>query len=419
MRFWVVTVVSLFFLSALFYRFGFEKETIKVGLIYSDTGVMASSEKSVAVMFKAAIQQINDNGGLLSKPVEIIEYKTDSSSVDFKKGAEALVKAGVVSIFGSWTSGSRKQVKSVVEDNNNLLFYPAQYEGFEESKNVIYLGLSANQQINPTLFYIQKYYGNNIYLVGSNYIYPRTANHYIEELANLTQFNVVGQRYVSFYEPSFGDLFSDIVSKQPDAIISTINGSTNVSFFAELQKYGIKSANIPVFSLSLDGSLLAKNFESISPDSMVGHYATWGYFNNKNPERGSDFLQLVERYLEDGVDITDTMFSVYLGVKMFQKAVVRGNSASTSDIMANIKRESYHLSGSTYFLDPVTNHLYRHALIGKINDQNRFDVVWQTPEMIKPHPFPSFKAKSEWESFLKTLVDKPYEIKTGETGALR
>ncbi|MDY0117513.1 MAG: transporter substrate-binding protein [Sulfurimonadaceae bacterium] len=407
MRFLVLCgVIVLFILGALFMRFTLEKDSIKVGLIYSQSGTMATSEAPVALMFKAAIKELNDNGGILSKNIEIIEYDAASDPKEFHKGAEELIQKGVVSIFGCWTSASRKEVKKVVEKYDNLLFYPLQYEGLEISPNIIYLGLSANQQINPTLDFIQTHFGKNIYLIGSDYIYPRAANFYIKELSKLTELKIVAERYIPLESDVFGDLFLDILEKKPDAIINTLNGDSNIAFFTQLKKHKITAHKTPVFSLSLDESLVSKmsdSNDSNAIDSMVGHFATWGYFNVLNKNKTNTFTNFLHHYFKEDVDITDAMFSIYMGVQIFKEAIIKGNSATPKEIQKNIKRGSYNLSGDIYFVDPNTNHLYRHTMIGKINPKNDFDILWHSPQIIKPQPYPTFKSKKEWYKCVDTF----------------
>ena len=404
MRFFIVfSGIILLIIAFILLRFSLEKEPIKVGLLYSKSGVMASSEIPIAIMFKAAIKEINDTGGLLSQKIEIIEYNADSNPLEFYNGAEKLIENGVVSIFGCWTSSSRKEVKKVVEKHNNLLFYPLQYEGFEESRNIIYLGLSANQQVNPTLDFIQTNFGTNIYLIGSDSIYSHATNHYIKELSKLTELNIMGEYYLSDDDINFDNLFEDILEKKPHAIINTINGQNNIEFFTKLKELGINSNNIPVFSLSLDESLISKMAKS--SHGMLGHYATWGYFDAHNKDEDNQFTSFTKKYFKEDLPITDAMFSIYLGVQLFKDAIIKGNDTSPKMIQKNIKRGSYHISNDIYFTDPNTNHLYRHVMIGKINHNHSFDVVWHSAQIIKPNPFPTFKPKKEWQNYIDLGVN--------------
>lgn len=410
MRFWITcSLIVLFITGVMLTRISLEKESIKVGLLYSKSGIMATSETPMALMFKAAIHEINVNGGILSKEIEIIEYDAASNQEEFRKGAEKLIQEGAVSIFGCWTSNSRKEVKKVVEKHGNLLFYPLQYEGLEESDNIVYLGLSANQQINPTLAYIQTRFGKNIYLVGSDYIYPHAANYYIKELSKLTDLKIVAEHYFSMENNNFEDLVQDIKEKKPDAIINTLNGDSNIAFFNALKKQGLSARNIPVFSLSLDESLVSEIANSDLADSMHGHYATWGYFNILNENKINDFTLFLQNYFKEDIEITDAMFSMYIGVQIFKDAIIKGKSATTQAIQNNIDRGSFNLSGNIYFIDPKTNHLYRHVMIGKVNSKNDFDIVWHSPQIIKPHPYPTFKPKKEWQEYMLHAIGESNE----------
>jgi len=397
MKFFIIVFSIIVFITASMFALSLtKKESIKVGLLYSKSGTMSTNEKPLSDMLRAAVWQINKDGGVLGREIEIIEFDGKSDSQEFKKGAEELIAKGAVSIFGCWTSASRKEVKEVVEASNNVLFYPLQYEGFEESQNIVYLGLSANQQINPAIDFIQTNFGNDIYLVGSDYIYPKAANFYINELAKLTELNVKAERYYALNSTDFKDLFEDIKSKKPNAIINTLNGDSNIEFFKKLKENGITSNDIPVISLSVDEASLSK----ISKENaaiMYGHYAVWGYFDvmNKSTNEFSDLLR--DRFEKDVV-VTDAMFSIYLGAQFFKQALLRSKKITTEEILKNIKRSSINISGNIYHIDPDTRHLYRNVYIGKINTLNKFDIVWSSSQIINPQPYPRFKERPFWEN---------------------
>lgn len=383
------TFIAIFsitaFIAALIFAFvGREKESIKIGLLYSATGTMSANEKPLGDILRAAVREINRNGGLLNREIEILEFDGKSDSQEFKRGAKELIDKGVVAIFGCWTSASRKEVKEIVESANSILFYPVQYEGFESSPNILYLGLSANQQINPTIDFIQTNFGNNIYLVGSDYIYPKAANFYINELSKLTDLQIVGERYFTLGSSDFKNLFEDIKSKKPDAIINTLNGDSNIEFFKKLQEFNITSDTVPVISLSVDEALLLEISKHVQNSATLGHYATWGYFNGINGNQNKF--------------TTDAMFSMYLGIELFKQAVLKSNKITSAEILKNIKRTSVNISDNIFYVDPINQHVHRKVFIGKINNQNKFDIVWQSKYIINPQPYPPFKEIDFWEN---------------------
>ena len=406
MKFWILCIsIVVFIVAAMFAHLQLQKESIKIGLLYSASGTMATSEIPVANIVRAAIKELNDNGGILGQEVQLLEFDGKSDPLLFAKGAQELIDQGAISLFGCWTSASRKEVKKVVEQNNNVLFYPVQYEGLESSPNIVYLGLSANQQINPTLDFIQSHFGKRVYLVGSEYIYPKAANFYIKELSRLSEFEVIAERYIPLGSNNFGDLFEDILAKKPHAIINTLNGDSNIDFFLGLQRHAIAAKDIPVFSLSLDESLLAPMQATTHPHAMSGHYAAWGYFNIMNENKTNRFTLFLERYFQEHEEITDAMFSAYIGVQLFKESLNKAQDATPQAVLTHIKRKSFYLSGNIYFIDPKNLHTHRHVMIGKINDRARFEIVWHSPQIIKPTPYPTFKSKQEWEECLEVLTD--------------
>ena len=418
MKFWIIcSSIVVFIVATMFAHVQLKKEKIKIGLLYSASGTMATSEIPVAQMVRAAIKELNDNGGILGREVELLEFDGKSDPLLFAKGAQELIDKGAISLFGCWTSASRKEVKKVVEKNGNVLFYPVQYEGLESSPNIVYLGLSANQQINPTLDFIQSRFGKNIYLVGSEYIYPKAANFYIKELSKLSEFEVVAERYVPLGSTDFGDLFEDIIAKKPHAIINTLNGDSNRDFFLSLAQHAISAKEIPVFSLSLDESLIAQMQTPAHRNALTGHYAAWGYFNIMNENKTNRFTLFLERYFQEHKEITDAMFSAYVGVQIFKESLIKAQEATPQAVLAHIKRKSFYLSGNIYFIDPKNHHTHRHVMLGKINEKGSFDIVWHSPQIIKPTPYPTFKSQKEWEECLDVLADSlacENKLATGE-----
>ena len=396
MKFYIIVFSIITFIISSMLVFVYTKEdSIKIGILYSKSGTMSTNEEPLYEMLNAATWQINREGGINGKEIEVIAYDAKSDSQEFKKGANTLIDKGVVSIFGCWTSASRKEVKEVVEKRGNILFYPLQYEGLESSKNIIYLGLSANQQINPTINFIQTNFGNNVYLIGSDYIYPKAANLYIKELSKTTDLNIVGERYFTLGSNDFKDLFEDIKLKKPDAIINTINGDSNIEFFKKLKESGISSTKTPVISLSIDEVSLHK----ISKDDKsiaYGHYLTSGYFDLLRGST-SDFSKLLKDKFREDVIITDAMFSTYIGVQLLKQALLKSKNITTEEILKNIKRASLNISDNIFHLNPYNQHLHRNVFIGRINEQNKFDIVWNSSGITNPQPYPLFKEKEFWE----------------------
>jgi len=403
MKFWLLALsIILFILLSMFAFTTLKQPTIKVGLLYSGSGTMAHNEIPVAQMFRASIEQINKEGGIQNRKIEILEFDAKSEPAAFQKGAQELTQKGVIALFGCWTSASRKAVKEVVEKEKNLLFYPVQYEGFERSQNIIYLGLSANQQINPTISFIQNHFGKDVYLVGSDYIYPKATNAYIQELAQLTELNVVAQRYYKLGSSDFSTLAEDIRAKKPSAIINTLNGDSNIAFFDALHQAGIDAREVPVFSFSVDESLITSIAKKIGTQALYGHYATWGYFDVLSKNRSDAFTQFIEQNLPKN-SISDAMFSTYVGVQLFKQALLNTKEITTKALLENLKAMSINISEEIYYIDPKNNHIHREVFIGQIAKNAHIDIIWKSQDAVQPTPYPPFHNEEFWDKVVEDI----------------
>jgi len=399
MKFLYITLFVLFFiLFSLFAFINIEQNNIKIGLLYSKTGTMSAEESSIYKAVTFAVEQINQNGGVLNKQIEVIPYDGASDPKEFKKGAtELITKYDIDTIFGCWTSSSRKEVKDVVENYNKVLFYPVQYEGVESSKNIIYLGSTPNQQINPTLSYIKQTYGPKVYLVGSDYIYPRIANDYIKALSKYIGLEIIGEQYKILGERNFKKIIDDIEDKKPDVIINTLNGSSNESFFKSLYENNISSSNTPVFSFSLDENSVRDIAKKIDIKTLVGQYGSWNYFNSiKNSENEKLKNDLQKRWGKEFI-LTDASYSAYMGVKLWAKSVEHAKSYKSEDILQNIKRDGLTYIDGMLYINGQNNHAHRGMKIGKIDKNGQFNIVWESDGIIDPNPYPKFKSKQFWK----------------------
>jgi len=400
MRLWIViSFIALFLFFSLFLMMGKKDDTIKIGLLYSKTGTMAVEEKVIAQMVHFAVDEINKNGGIENKKVVVIEFDGASNGETFAKGAEHLASLGIKTLFGCWTSASRVAVKPVVEKNDMLLFYPVQFEGFEESKNIIYLGASPNQQLNPTLSYIKKHYGDSVYIVGSDYIYPQTAAIYIKELAKKIPINIVGSRFEPLGSSNFSKAIEDIKKLQPKAIINLINGDSNIAFFEQLYKAGLFSKEFPVFSQSIDESSINFLFKAIGAQKIAGHYITNSYLNSIDTQANREFLIELKKKMGDDFVLTDAGIFSYIGVKLWENGYKQAKLYEIP-IKEVINTQSIHSAVGTVYIDEETNYTYKDIHIGKISSENNTHIVWSSQKMIQPYSYPVTHTKEDWKKLL-------------------
>ncbi len=372
--------------------------TIKVGILHSLTGTMAISEKSLNLVEKMAFKEINDKGGVLGKQIEYIEEDpaSDFTKVFPDKARKLLTKDKVVAVFGCWTSVSRKNVLPVFEENNGLLFYPVQYEGNECSKSVVYTGAAPNQQILPAIDWLLTKEGGSkkkFYLLGSNYVFPRTANYIIAKYLKTKNITPVAEEYTKLGHTEYANVVQAIVKKNPDVIFSTINGDSNVNFYKELAAQGITAEKCPVVAVSVGEDEL----KTLPPDTVKGHLAAWNYFQSVDTPKNKQFVANFQKFAKEQTDkqfhddnavTDDPIEAAYIGVYLWKLAVEKAGSTDVDKVREAFKSgiEFEAPSGKTK-LDPETQHIYKPFMMGKTRSDKQFDIVHKT-DIIKPDPYP-------------------------------
>ncbi len=382
---------------------------IKVGILHSLTGTMAISEKSVVDSTLMAIEEINQNGGLLGRKIEPLVADGRSDWPTFAKEADRLINVEKTCVvFGCWTSASRKSVKPIFESNNHLLFYPVQYEGLEQSPNIIYTGAVPNQQIIPAVKWSFDNLGKKFFLVASDFVFPRSANAIIKDQAAALGADIVGEEYILLGSSDVKDVIQKIAETDPDVIINTLNGDSNVAFFRELRKAGINSDKTPTMSLSIAENEL----RTLGANDLVGDYACWSYFESVNTEENSDFVNRFKvKYGSDRV-VDDPMEAGYFGVYLWAQAMKKAGTDNVGKIIRTLKRQSYNAPEGLVYLDHENNHTWKTVRIGIIRRDGQFDIVWDSGKPVQPVPYPVNRTKAEWNQFLQKLYimwDKQWE----------
>jgi urea transport system substrate-binding protein len=377
-----------------------KKETIKVGILHSLTGTMAVSEKAVIDATILAIEEINAAGGILGAQIEPFIYDGQSDPKIFAKGAEELINKHKVSvIFGCWTSASRKTIKPIIEKYNNLLFYPVQYEGLENSPNIIYTGATPNQQITPALRWVSKHLGKRLFLVGSDYIFPHAANEIIKDYAPLLNATIVEESYLLLGSTNVDIIIKKIKEVKPDVILNTINGSTNSAFFNALEKANI---SIPIMSFSIAENEL----QAIKIKPLIGNYTSWTYFQSISTPENDQFISKVKKKYGNHRVTDDPMEAGYIGVKLWEQAALNGKSVNPEMIRTYIKGGNYNSPSGYVSIDQTNNHTWKSAFIGQIKKDGQFKIVWRSEKPIRPEPFPKSRTRKEWNFFLEERYKK-------------
>ncbi len=400
-----------------------EGETIKVGVLHSLSGTMAISETTLKDVMLMLIDMQNAKGGLLGKKLEAVVVDPASDWPLFAEKARQLISADkCAAVFGCWTSVSRKSVLPVFEELNGLLFYPVQYEGEESSKNVFYTGAAPNQQAIPAVDYLADQGITRWVLAGTDYVYPRTTNKILETYLK-DKLGVAEEDIMINYTPFGHSDWQSIVAEikkfgsagKNTAVVSTINGDANVPFYKELANQGIAATDIPVVAFSVGEEELA----GIDTGPLVGHLAAWNYFMSVDDPANAAFIKGWHEFIKNGNRVTnDPMEAHYIGFNMWVEAVTKAGTTDTDAVADAIIGVSVpNLTGAYSTMMP-NHHITKPVLIGEIQENGQFDVVWQTPGLV---------VGDEWSDFLpgsKDLISdwrKPmscgnFNVATGKCG---
>ncbi len=384
-------------------------DTIKVGVLHSLSGTMAISETVLKDTVLMAIDEINAKGGLLGKKLEPVVVDPASNWPLFAEKAKQLLTQDKVSVvFGCWTSVSRKSVLPVFKENNGLLFYPVQYEGEELEKNVFYTGAAPNQQAIPAVEYLMSKDGGSakrFVLLGTDYVYPRTTNKILR--AFLKSKGVADADIMEDYTPFGHSDYQTIIAKikkfasegKKTAVVSTINGDSNVPFYKELGNAGLKATDVPVVAFSVG----EEELRGVDTKPLIGHLASWNYFMSlKNPENDKfvkmyrDWAKKAKLPNADKVVTNDPMEATYIGIHMWKQAVEKAKSTDTDKVIAAMAGQTFKApSGIVSKMDEKNHHLHKSVFIGEVKADGQFNVVWKTPGPVKAQPWSPFIAGND------------------------
>ena len=385
-------------------------DTIKVGVLHSLSGTMAISETVLKDTVLMAIDEINAKGGLLGKKLEPVVVDPASNWPLFAEKAKQLLTQDKVAVtFGCWTSVSRKSVLPVYKENNGLLFYPVQYEGEELEKNVFYTGAAPNQQAIPAVEYLMSKDGGSakrFVLLGTDYVYPRTTNKILR--AFLKSKGVADADIMEEYTPFGHSDYQTIIAKikkfssegKKTAVVSTINGDSNVPFYKELGNQGLKAKDVPVVAFSVG----EEELRGVDTKPLVGHLAAWNYFMSiKNPTN-AEFIKKWTAYAKakniaghkDKPLTNDPMEATYIDINMWAQAVKKAGTTDTDKVIAAMAGQTFPAPGGFMSkMDEKNHHLHKPVFIGEVKADGQFKVVWKTPGPVKAQPWSPFIAGND------------------------
>lgn len=380
-------------LAAWWWRVGAPTEPVRIGVLHALTGTMATSERPLVDAVRLAVARINAEGGLLGRPLELVVADTRSDAAEAARQAQRLIdQEGASVLAGCWTSACRQALLPVLARYRHLLLYPLQYEGMEQSPHVLYTGSAPNQQIVPGVRWALQNLGREVYLVGSDYVFPRTANLIVRDLLDASGARVAGERYVPLGGQDMTALVRDIARVRPELIINTLNGDSNAAFFKALAQAGL--GDMPLLSFSVDEA----GMRAWGGGALTRHYAAWSYFQSLPGEENQRFVKDYQGLAGAGQTTGDPVEAAYAGVLLWAQAVREAGSARPAQVDPVLLRQSLRGPSGILAVDAATRHLWKNARIGKVRADGQFEQVYATAYPLRPEPWPGYRSRQQWET---------------------
>jgi urea transport system substrate-binding protein len=358
---------------------------IKVGVLNSLIGTMAISEVAVKNASLMAIDEINKAGGVLgSQLVPVVQDGASDWPTFADKTKLLLQNEKVAAIFGCWTSASRKAVLPVVEQTNGLLYYPVQYEGLEASKNIFYIAAPPNQQIIPAVTYLLQQNLKKMYLLGSDYVFPRTANKVIKAQLQAEGGTTVAEDYTPLGNTDYSAVVSKIKASKPDVVFNTLNGDSNVAFFKQLKAAGFTADSMPVMSVSV----AEEEVSGIGVDNFTGQLTAWNYFQSVKAAPNKSFVDNYKAAYGPQKVTDDPIEHAYAAVYLWAASVKKAGTTDIDKVRAAADGVTFDAPQGTVTIDGPTQHIFQKTMIGKAGSDGQFQVVWDSGDQpLKPDPY--------------------------------
>jgi urea transport system substrate-binding protein len=359
-------------------------DAVKVGILQSLSGTMAISEVTVKNSTQLAVDEINAAGGVLGKQITaVIEDGASDPAVFAQKASKLIDSDGVVTVFGGWTSASRKAMLPVFEKTKNLLWYPVQFEGNECSPNIMYSGAQPNQQILPAYDWAKEKGYKSFFLVGSDYVFPRTANLIVKKHLEADKLTMAGEEYQPLGGTDFSGVVGKIKAAKPDVIFNTLNGDSNVAFFKQMAAAGLTPKVIPIMSFSIG----EQEAQAMGPQLVEGSYAGWNYFQSIDSPENKKFVEAYKAKFGADAVVTDPMVHGYLDVYIWKAAVEKAQSFDPAAVRAAaVTLDAIPTPlGTVRFV--ANNSLTQTGYIGEADATGQFKILWTSKGIIEPNPY--------------------------------
>lgn len=373
-----------------------EGGTVKVGILHSLSGTMSISEVTVKNSEMMAIDEINAAGGVLGKQIKPVIEDGASDWPTFAEKARKLISEDkVATVFGGWTSASRKAMLPVFEELNGLLWYPVQYEGLESSPNIFYTGATTNQQIVPSVDYLLEQGKKKFFLLGSDYVFPRTANKIIKAQLAAKGGEAVAEEYTPLGHTDYTTIIAKIKEAKPDVVYNTLNGDSNVAFFKQLKDAGITAKDLTTLSVSI----AEEEVKGIGADFLAGHLVAWNYYQTTDtPENKTFVANFKAKYGADSVT-SDPMEAGYTAVYLWKAAVEKAGSFDVDAVKAAAGGIEFNAPEGKVTIEGDNQHIYKTVRIGEIQSDGMIKELWNSGSPVKPDPY---LKGYDWASSLST-----------------
>lgn len=377
----------------------------RVGILFSQSGVTASIERTQLNGTLLAIQEINDSGGVLDREIEPVVYDPAASPDRFRELARRLLyDDGVNVVFGCYMSSTRKAVLKTIEDRDALLFYPTLYEGFEFSNNVIYTGAAPNQNSIQLADFMMNRYGNRVYLIGSNYVYPYESNRIMSDLVRQNHGSVINEKYLPLDagEKDFVPIVNEIKNLQPDFIFSTVVGAGTAHLYKSYADKGLDPAKMPIASLTTNEAEIME----MGADVACGHITSAPYFTTVQGEKSERFVASYRKAYGQDAPIASVSESAYFQVHVMAQALARTGTQQTDVLRQAILGSEFDAPQGLIRIDPENNHTFLWPRVGRVNAEGQFDIIGQAAAAVKPDPYLVAPQKNDW-SMQQFRLDDP------------
>ena len=377
---------------------------IKVGIIHSLSGPMATSERCIVDAFQFAIDELNEAGGLLGgRQIEAVIRDGRSNEYEFAREAEDLItRQKVVTLFGGWRSPGRKMMEQVCHRHEHLLLYPTAYEGLEQSPYVVYLGSTPNQSVLPAVKWAFAFLNKRkVFLIGTDGVYSRSVHEIVKDELKALGGTIVGEEYRLLGEANFADVAAQVHRSGADLIVNTVCGIGNSALFRCLREAGVEAGSVPTISFQVTEEEL-RTF-AVRPEDIAGDYAALGYFQSLSDDANQQFIKRFRHRFGASRVVNDPMVNAYTGMHLWAAAVQAARSDDVQAIRQLILDQQFEGPGGLVRIDHATRHAVRAARIGRTTPDMEFETVWLSPDPIMPKPFPDSRGVNDWDDFESEL----------------